>query len=105
MASIALLHDAVAEVTPAALPAFSRELSRAADSALQGGDFLPLRRFAAQWAVHVPIQRDPGTAARYRVLEDRAVASGDPDEARSAVAELGRILDAAHAAVAHGEAP
>lgn len=105
MASIALLHDAVAEVTPTALPAFTRELSWAADSALQRGDFLSLRRFAVQWAVHVHIQRDPGTAARYRELDDRAVASGDPDEARGAVAELGRILDAAHAAVAHGEVP
>ncbi|GCD36861.1 hypothetical protein OEIGOIKO_04642 [Streptomyces chrestomyceticus JCM 4735] len=105
MASITLSHDAVAEVTPAALPAFTRELSWAADSALQGGDFLSLRCFAVQWTVHVHIQRDRETAARYRELEDRAVASGDPDEARGAVAELGRILDAAHAAVAHGEVP
>ncbi|MEU4200583.1 hypothetical protein AB0B79_11965 [Streptomyces sp. NPDC039022] len=105
MASITLLHDAVAQATPAALPAFTRELSQAADRVLQGGDFLSLRRFATQWAVYVHIQRDPGTAARFRELEDLAVASGDPAEARGAVGELGRILDAAHAAVAHGEAP
>ncbi len=105
MASITLLYDAVAQATPAALPAFTRELSRAADEALQGEDFLSLRRFAAQWAVHVHIQRDPVTAARFRELEDLAVASADPDVVRGAVAGLGRILDAAHAAVAHREAP
>ncbi|MFH8403357.1 hypothetical protein ACH4FX_01105 [Streptomyces sp. NPDC018019] len=103
MTSITRLHDAVAQAAPAALPAFTHELCQAADQALHSADLLPLRRLAAQWAVHVHIQRDPGTAAGYRELEDLAVASDDPDEARGAVAELGRILDAAHAAVAHDE--
>ncbi|WP_030016954.1 hypothetical protein [Streptomyces monomycini] len=99
-ASITLLREAVAQIAPAALPAFTRELSHAADQARQGSDLLPLRRFTMQWAVYVHIQRHPGVAARFRELEDLAVATDDVEEARSAVAELGRILDAAHAAVA-----
>ncbi|MFI0261250.1 hypothetical protein ACH4OW_19680 [Streptomyces sp. NPDC017056] len=99
-ASITLLREAVAQIAPAALPAFARELSRAADQARQGSDLLPLRRFTAQWAVYVHIQRHPKIAARFRELEDLAQATDNADEARSAAAELGRILDAAHAAVA-----
>ncbi|KOT51577.1 MULTISPECIES: hypothetical protein [Streptomyces] len=103
-ASIGLLRDAVAQIAPAALPAFARELIQATDQARRGPDLLPLRRFTAQWAVYVHIQRHPGTAARFRALEDLAVAADNVEETRSAVAELGRILDAAHAAVAR-EAP
>ncbi|MEV5594906.1 hypothetical protein [Streptomyces sp. NPDC052496] len=99
-ASITLLRDAVAQIAPAALPAFARELSRAADQARQGSDLLPLRRFTTQWAVYVHIQRHPKIASRFRELEDLAAAADNADQARSAAAELGRILDAAHAAVA-----
>ncbi|MFD7665474.1 hypothetical protein [Streptomyces sp. NPDC059788] len=98
-ASVMPLHDAVAQIAPAALPAFAHELSRAADQARQGCDLVPLRRFTTQWAAYVHIQRHPGTAARFRELEDRAVVTDNADEARSAAAELGRILDAAHRAV------
>ncbi|MFK8847358.1 hypothetical protein [Streptomyces sp. Ac-502] len=99
-ASITLLREAVARIAPVALPTFTRGLSQAADQVRQGSDLLPLRRFTMQWAVYAHIQRHPRIAARFRELEDLAVATDNVEEARSAVAELGRILDAAHAAVA-----
>lgn len=97
-ATVAALRQAVRQIAPAALPAFSRELDQAADQSRQGSDPAPLQRFVAQWAVYVHIQRQPALAADFRRWEDTA-ASGDGDQARQAASEIGRILDEAHAAV------
>ncbi|WP_031506385.1 DUF6247 family protein [Streptomyces megasporus] len=97
-ATVAALRQAVAQIAPAALPAFSRELDQAADQARQGSDLAPLRRFVAQWAVYVHIQRQPRLAERLRNLEELA-ATGDAGQAREAASEIGRILDDAHAAL------
>lgn len=98
-ATVAALRQAIAQIAPAALPAFTRELDQAADQARQGSDLAPLRRFVAQWAVYVHIQRQPRLAERLRHLEELA-AGGDADQARKAASEIGRILDDAHAALA-----
>ncbi|MFI5981557.1 hypothetical protein ACIBEA_11840 [Streptomyces sp. NPDC051555] len=95
--TVTALRQAVAQISPAALPAFTRELDEAADQARQGSDLAPLRRFIAQWAVHVQIQRRPRWAAQLRHWED-AAAIGDAEQARRAASEIGKILDAAHAA-------
>ncbi|WP_340558478.1 DUF6247 family protein [Streptomyces sp. GSL17-111] len=97
-ATVAALRQAVSQITPAALPAFTRELDHAADQSRQGSDLAPLQRFVAQWAVHVHIQRHPEIAADLRRWED-AAETGDAAQARRAAAHIGRILDAAHAAV------
>lgn len=89
--TVTALRQAVAQVCPAALPAFTRELDLAADQA-------PLRRFIAQWAAYVHIQRRPRLAEELRRWEDTA-AVGDAAQARRAAAEIGRILDAAHTAL------
>ncbi|WP_320779061.1 DUF6247 family protein [Streptomyces sp. CRN 30] len=97
-ATVAALRQAISQITPAALPAFTRELDQAADQSRQGSDLAPLQRFVAQWAVHVHIQRQPGLAADLRRWEDTAE-NGNAAQARQAASEIGRILDAAHAAV------
>lgn len=97
-ATVAALRQAVSQIAPAALPAFTRELDQAADQSRQGSDLAPLQRFVAQWAVYVHIQRWPGLAADFRRWEDTA-RTGDAAQARQAASEIGRILDAAHAAV------
>ncbi|MGW7658066.1 DUF6247 family protein, partial [Streptomyces tendae] len=61
-ATVTALRQAVAQITPAALPAFTQELDQAADQARQASDLGPLQRFIAQWAVHVHIQRQPNLA-------------------------------------------
>lgn len=99
--TVSALRQAVAQVAPAALPAFTRELDEAADLARQGSDLSPLRRFTAQWAVFVQIERHPQAAQRFRELEDLAE-SGDAQQARRAAAELGRILDDARASLGAG---
>jgi hypothetical protein len=97
-ATVAALRQAVGQIAPAALPAFTRELDQAADQSRQGSDLAPLQRFIAQWAVFVHIQRRPGLAADFRHWEDTAE-SGDAAQARQAAREIGRILDEAHTAV------
>lgn len=96
--TVSALRQAVARIAPAALPAFTHELDEAADLARQGSDMSPLRRFTAQWAVFVEIQRHPHAASRFRELEDMAE-HGDAAQARRAAAELGRMLDDARAAL------
>lgn len=95
---MAALRQAVRQITPAALPAFTRELDQAADQSRQGSDLAPLQRFIAQWATYVYIERQPGLAADMRSWEERA-ATGDAAQARQAASEIGRILDRAHTAV------
>ncbi|WP_433859985.1 DUF6247 family protein [Streptomyces kronopolitis] len=97
-ATVAALRQAISQIAPAALPAFTRELDQAADQSRQGSDLAPLQRFIAQWAVYVHIQRRPETAADLRRWEDTAT-SGDAAQARQAASEIGRILDEAHAAL------
>ncbi|WP_406368501.1 hypothetical protein [Streptomyces sp. NBC_01546] len=97
-ATVTALRQAIAQVAPAALPAFTRELDEAADQSRQGSDLAPLQRFIAQWAAYVHIQRQPHLAERLRRWED-AAATGDATQARRAAAEIGRILDAAHTAL------
>jgi hypothetical protein len=97
-ATVTALRQAIAQVSPAALPAFTRELDQAADEARLGADLGPLRRFSRQWAIYVHIQRQPHLAARFRELEERAQ-HGDAAQAREAAMELGRILDQAQAAL------
>lgn len=101
-ATVTALRQAVARIAPAALPAFTRELDQAADNSRQDSDLVPLRRFIAQWAAYVHIQRLPRLAERLRHLEDVA-ATGDASQGRSAASEIGRILDDAHAAVASSQ--
>ncbi|UNO43866.1 DUF6247 family protein [Streptomyces sp. MST-110588] len=96
-ATVTALRQAISQIAPAALPAFTRELDQAADQSRQGSDLTPLQRFIAQWAVYVHIQRRPDLAADLRRWEDIAE-SGDATQARQAAAEIGRILDEAHAA-------
>ncbi|MER7106504.1 hypothetical protein [Streptomyces sp. NPDC000229] len=64
--TVTALRQAVAQIAPAALPAFTREVDQAADQARLGSDLAPLRRFTAHWAVYVQIQRQPRPAARLR---------------------------------------
>jgi hypothetical protein len=97
-ATVAALRQAISQIAPAALPAFTRELDQAADQSRQGSDLAPLQRFIAQWAVYVHIQRQPGLAANLRRWEDTAE-SGDATQARLAASEIGRLLDEAHAAI------
>ncbi|MCX4818768.1 hypothetical protein OG883_02395 [Streptomyces sp. NBC_01142] len=99
--TVAALRQAVAQIAPAALPAFTRELDQAADQARLGSDLAPLQRFTAHWSVYVQIQRQPRLAARFAALEGQAT-TADAQEARRAAAEIGRILDEARAAVAQG---
>ncbi|MGI5164336.1 DUF6247 family protein [Spirillospora sp. CA-253888] len=98
-ATVAALRQAIAQVAPAALPAFTRELDQAADQARLGSDIAPLQRFIRQWSVYVHIQRQPALADRFHRLEEQA-RDGDAAEVRAAASEIGRILDAAHAALA-----
>ncbi|MCX4691360.1 DUF6247 family protein [Streptomyces sp. NBC_01408] len=97
-ATVTALRQAVAQVAPAALPAFTRELDQAADQSRQGSDLAPLQRFITQWAAYVYIQRQPHLAAELRRWEE-AAATGDATQVRRAAAEIGRILDATHAAL------
>ncbi|WP_030155017.1 DUF6247 family protein [Streptomyces sp. NRRL S-244] len=97
--TVTALRQAGAQIAPAAMPAFTRELDEAADQARQGSDLAPLRRFVAQWAVYVHVQRQPRLAEELRRWED-AAATGNAAEARHAAKEIGRILDTAHAALA-----
>ncbi|SCK26776.1 hypothetical protein [Streptomyces sp. WMMB 322] len=97
-ATVSALRQALAQIAPAALPAFTRELDLAADQSRHGGDLAPLQRFIAQWAVYVQIQRQPELADEFRRWEDLAE-SGDAVQARRAASELGRLLDEAHAAL------
>lgn len=97
-ATVTALRQALAQIAPAALPAFTRELDQAADQSRQGGDPAPLRRFVAQWSVFVHIQRQPQLADELRRWED-AAETGDATQARRAASEIGRILDAAHSAL------
>ncbi|GGZ17611.1 DUF6247 family protein [Streptomyces poonensis] len=97
-ATVAALRQAISQIAPAALPAFTRELDQAADQSRQGSDLAPLQRFIAQWAVYVHIQRQPDLAADLRRWEDSAE-TGDAAQARRAASEIGRILDEAHSAV------
>lgn len=97
-ATVTALRQAVAQITPAALPAFTRELDQAADQARQGANLDPLQRFTAQWAAYVHIQRQPPLAGELRRWE-AAAASGDAAQALRAASEIGRILDEAHAAL------
>lgn len=96
--TVAALRQAISQIAPASLPAFTRELDQAADQSRQGSDLAPLRRFITQWAVYVHIQRQPGLAADFRRWEDTAEA-GDATQVRQAAAEIGRVLDEAHTAV------
>ncbi|MFJ8143918.1 DUF6247 family protein [Streptomyces sp. NPDC096048] len=97
-ATVAALRQAIRQIAPAALTAFTRELDQAADQSRQASDLAPLQRFIAQWAVYVHTQRQPALAAALRSWEDSAE-SGDAARARQAASEIGRILDQAHAAV------
>jgi hypothetical protein len=97
--TVTTLRQAIAQIAPAALPAFTRELDQAADQSRQGSDLAPLQRFTAQWAVYVYIQRQPHLAASQRRWEDLAE-TGDSTQAMRAASELGKILDEAHAALA-----
>ncbi|RSS36123.1 hypothetical protein EF912_35705 [Streptomyces sp. WAC07061] len=98
-ATVTALRQAVAQIAPAALPAFTRELDQAADQSRQADGLAPLQRFIAQWAAYVHIQRHPHMAAELRRWE-AAAADGDAARARRAAAEIGAILDTAHAALA-----
>ncbi|MDK1472657.1 DUF6247 family protein [Streptomyces sp. 549] len=97
-ATVAALRQAVRQIAPAALPAFTRELDLAADQSRQGSDLAPLQRFVAQWAVYVYIERQPHLSASLRGWEENAE-TGDAAQAQRAASEIGRILDQAHAAV------
>ncbi|MBQ1094587.1 hypothetical protein KBY55_00360 [Streptomyces sp. b94] len=97
-ATVAALRQAIRQIAPAALPAFTRELDQAADQSRLGSDLAPLQRFIAQWAVYVYIQRQPDLAADFQGWEESAE-SGDATQARQAASKIGRILDQAHAAV------
>lgn len=68
--TVTALRQAVAQISPAALPSFTRELDQAADQSRQGSDLAPLQRFIAQWAVFVHIQRQPQLAEELRRWED-----------------------------------
>ncbi|MFG2527368.1 DUF6247 family protein [Streptomyces sp. NPDC048516] len=97
-ATVAALRQAISQIAPAALPAFTRELDQAADQSRQGSDLAPLQRFIARWAAYVHIQRQPDAAADLRRWEN-AAESGDAAQARQAASEIGWILDEAHAAI------
>lgn len=97
-ATVTALRQAVAQIAPAALPAFTRELDQAADQSRQASDLSPLQRFIAQWAVYVHIQRQPDVAKSFRHWED-AAETGDATQARRAASALGKILDDAYAAL------
>lgn len=97
-ATVAALRQAISQIAPAALPAFTRELDQAADQSRQGSDLAPLQRFVAQWAVYVHIQRQPDLAADLRRWEE-TVEAGDAARARQAASAIGRTLDEAHATI------
>jgi hypothetical protein len=98
-ATVTALRQAVAQIAPATLPAFTRELDQAADQSRRASDLAPLQRFIAQWAVYVHIQRQPRIAKEFRHWEDMAE-TGDAAQAQRAASAIGEILDDAHAALA-----
>ncbi len=100
------LRAALARIAPDAVPTFDAERATAVARAREQVSSAPMRRFLRQWALYVAIERHPETAARLRLLEDRAARVTDPDEARAIASEIGHILDkaAAEAGVPHGGA-
>ncbi|WP_039938818.1 DUF6247 family protein [Streptomyces himastatinicus] len=91
------LRAAVAQVAPGSLAAFDAERAEAVQQARAEVSAAPLRSFTGQWSVNVAIARHPARANRLRELETLASSSDDIVQAREAIAEIGRILDAAFA--------
>lgn len=91
------LRAAVAQVAPESLAAFDAERAEAVRQARAEVSAAPLRSFTRQWSVNVAIARHPARAVRLRELETLAASSDDIVQAREAIAEIGRILDAAFA--------
>lgn len=89
------LRAAVAQVAPGSLAAFDAERAEAVQQARAEVSADPLRSFTGQWSVNVAIARHPARAARLRELEALASETDDLVQAREAIAEIGRILDAA----------
>ncbi|WP_067461117.1 hypothetical protein [Actinomadura macra] len=95
-ATIPALRQAVAQILPASLPAFTGQLDECAEVARQGSGIAPLQRFCRQWSLEIQIHRQPHVSARLRELED---AASRGEDSRAAAAETGRILDDAFAAL------
>ncbi|MET9697425.1 hypothetical protein ABZY31_10920 [Streptomyces sp. NPDC006529] len=95
------LRAALVRIAPGVVATFDAERATAvaltSARAREQGSSAPVCRFLRQWALYVAIERHPGTAARLRLLEDRAAHVTEPDEARAIASELGRILDTAAA--------
>lgn len=90
------LRSAVAKIIPSRLPELNKHLARAATSAQRTSNVGPLRAFTAHWAAVVNIERWPQRAARFHACEELAADPlADPDAARAAASEVGRILRAA----------
>lgn len=87
------LREAVAHIVPSRLPELNRHLARAATNAQRTSSLGPLRAFTLHWGAIVNIERWPQRAARFHACQERAADPlADPEEARSAAAEVGRIL-------------
>lgn len=97
-ATVTALRQAIAQIAPTALRAFTRELEQAADQSCQASDVTPLQRFVTQWAVYVHIQRQPNVARDFRHWEVTAE-RGNAAQARRAASAIGKILDETDAAL------
>ncbi|ARQ70509.1 hypothetical protein [Streptomyces marincola] len=89
------LRAALAVLAPGSLPVFDAERAVALKQARDQVSAAPMRRFVAQWAVQVAIERHPDRSAHLRALEARAAEADDVEEARAIAAEIGGIIDAA----------
>ncbi|WP_413799115.1 hypothetical protein [Streptomyces iranensis] len=87
------LRVAVAQIVPSRLPELNEHLASAATSAQRTSSVGPLRAFTAHWGAVVNIERWPQRAARFHACEELAADPlADPEAARAATSEIGRIL-------------
>ncbi|MFI8995055.1 hypothetical protein [Streptomyces sp. NPDC053542] len=90
------LRRAVAQIAPSRLPEFNDHLASAATNAQRTSNVGPLRAFTSHWGTLVNIYRWPERATRFLAAETLAAdPDADPEAARTAASEVGRILRAA----------
>lgn len=89
------LRAAVAQIAPARLPSFVKDLDQAVEWAAEASDIAPLRTFLIRWGEFVAIQRYPARAARLRALEDAAQEVSGREEVSALIAQMMEIVNEA----------
>jgi hypothetical protein len=93
------LRAAVAAVAPGRLPEMFAKMQDAFVRAGEENSVTPIHMFYREWAVVVEIERHPETATRLHSAE-QALMSDDAQAREAAIRETGKIVRAAHQAVA-----